>query len=119
MVPATIDPPGPPRRIEGAARPSGRSLGLGKTADEVHLLWRDPSLPPTARALGLRARSVSFPKSQTVLLEEVRIMSLFTWLRPWKATSRRARTGRARRAGFRPSLELLEGRLTPSHFRYG
>src|SRR5262249_3414397 len=67
-----------------------------------------------APALGLRARAVSFPKSQTVLLEEVRIMSLFTWLRPWKETSRRARTGRARRAGFRPSLELLEGRLTPN-----
>src|SRR5262245_4831050 len=52
--------------------------------------------------------------SQTVLLEEVRIMSLFTWLRPWKASSRRPRTGRAQRTGFRPSLELLEGRLTPS-----
>src|SRR5262245_4833694 len=72
-----------------------------------------PARPP--RALGLRARANGLSiLPQTFLLEEVQIMSLFTWLRPWKATPRRSRTGRAQRTRFRPGLEALEDRLTPS-----
>jgi predicted outer membrane repeat protein len=102
-----------------------RALSVGKAAGESPTAKKDTHRPGLAPALGLRAGSVGFfIVSQANLNEETRTMSFTHWLRNLRSQTRRVgrisnpsqrQMARARGVNrYRPRLELLEDRLTPS-----
>src|SRR5262245_50578048 len=74
-----------------------------------------PTGPSTARANGLRALAMSSPLYRGPLHNGDLPVRVLSWLRPLVARATRSRPRPTRRpATFRPRLEVLEDRTTPS-----